>query len=269
MVAACSAGNLYTTDLSSVNSYLTLNSKPYQSWPNDYTSYTTAVQSPISTQLLPQHDESSVKLNQPWHDEQFNTYLHALPQVSAQQWTNQHLLPQVSTQQWTNQHILPEVSTQQWTNQHLLPQISTQQWTNQHALPEISTQQWTNQHLLPQVSTQQWTNQQLSLSSNPSTISSVPQYGDTSTKFYQGWPSDKIHTTPVVSLAHTSVTSAPVVHHHHHEDVSAKYAHHWPTTEQLHTPVVSLAPVSPTTILTQPIAVEKQIPIIVPGIWFM
>ncbi|XP_031626040.1 uncharacterized protein LOC116342526 [Contarinia nasturtii] len=275
-VAVCSAGNLYATDLSSLQSIFALRSDTANTKPNDYPSFTTSVQTPISASFLPQNDESSAKLNQHWHDEQIGTYLHALPQVLTQQWVNQHILPEVSTQQWTNQNVLPQISTQQWTNQHLLPQastqqwsnqhlfpqVSTQQWVNQHVLPEVSTQQWTNQNLLPQVSTQQWTNQQLSSAHNPSGISSTPQYSDINSK-YQGWPSESIYT-PLVSLAHTSITSTPVLHHHHHhEDVNAKYSHHWPT-EQLHMPVTSLAPASPTTILTQPVAVEKQVPVIVP-----
>ncbi|XP_055323601.1 uncharacterized protein LOC129578687 isoform X1 [Sitodiplosis mosellana] len=108
---------------------------------------------------------------------------------------------------------------------------------------------------------QHWTNEQFTLAAlahNPLTTSLLSQYNDINAKFIPTLPGEQLHTRSI-QFAYAPVTTSLLQQHEH-----SKYSQHWPT-EQLHAlPLESLIHASPTTVVTQPYAVEKPVPIFVP-----
>lgn len=196
-MVACSAGNLFSTDHSSLQSILDLrsdsvNTKYSQHWPSEqlHKSFTPSVYSPVNVAPLHQNDHSNAHISQHWQDEtNWATYQPSFP-----------------------------------------PYFS-----------HVPSQHWTNEQL-----------SSASLAHNP-TVSWLPQqYNDINTKFVQTWPSEQLNTH-AIQFAHTPLTASSF---DQHDDTNAKFNQLW-QTEQFHT--------APLYSLIQPVAVEKQVPVLVPG----
>lgn len=114
-------------------------------------------------------------------------------------------------------------------------------------------------------------------------VPTLPQHDDLNDKWLKQWQDEQLTArlsglsyAPAQHLSNEHLSLAPVSHAPsylpQYADLNTNFDKHW-QSEQLHAPLTlthsvasSSSHTSPTNVLTQPYAFEKQIPIIVPGI---